>query len=98
MAEERESLLGGMLSKIKPLEKENKAQKEVKKEKKLVKSREWKFKGFYIMPENEARLRELQARFLWTEKRKVDESEILNLAIETLYDKIFEKIQKIQEK
>lgn len=88
MAEERESLLEGMLSKIKPLEKETKTQKEVKKEKKLVKSKEWKFKGFYIMPENEARLRELQARFLWKEKRKVDESEILNLAIETLYEKI----------
>jgi hypothetical protein len=88
MAEERESLLEGMLSKIKPLEKETKTQKEVKKEKKLVKSREWKFKGFYIMPENEARLREIQAHFLWKEKRKADESEIINLAIENLYDKI----------
>lgn len=88
MAEERESLLEGMLSKIKPLEKENKAQKEVKREKKLVKSKEWKFKGFYIMPENEARLRELQAYFLRKEKRKIDDSEILNLAIKTLYEKI----------
>jgi hypothetical protein len=50
------------------------------------------------MPENEARLREIQAQFLWKEKRKVDESEILNLAIETLYEKIFKKIRKIQEK
>jgi hypothetical protein len=98
MVEERESLLEGMLSKIKPIEKEAKTQKEVKKERKLVKSREWKFKGFYIMPENEARLREIQAQFLWKEKRKVDESEILNLAIETLYEKIFKKIRKIQEK
>jgi hypothetical protein len=91
MVEERESLLEGMLSKIKPIEKEAKTQKEVKKERKLVKSREWKFKGFYIMPENEARLREIQAQFLWKEKRKVDESEILNLAIETLYEKIIKE-------
>jgi len=90
MAEERESLLEGMLSKIKPLEKENKAQKEVTREKKLVKSKEWKFKGFYIMPENEARLRELQAHFLRKEKRKIDDSEILNLAIKTLYEKIIQ--------
>jgi hypothetical protein len=53
MVEEKRSLLAGMISNVKFIEKEDKSLQKKEKIEKLVKSREWKFKGFYIMPKNE---------------------------------------------
>lgn len=70
--------------------KQSKAQKKYLKNEKAeklnrtVKYKEWEFKGFYISQENELRLKELEILFLKLGKR-MDLSDILNLAIEKLY-------------
>jgi hypothetical protein len=46
-----------------------------------------KYKGFYITPENEFKLKELQMMFLKNGKR-LDESDIINMAIENLHSQI----------
>ncbi|MBX0311927.1 MAG: hypothetical protein JHC31_09140 [Sulfurihydrogenibium sp.] len=46
-----------------------------------------KYKGFYITPENEFRLKELQMMFLKNGQR-LDESDIINMAIENLHSQI----------
>jgi len=46
-----------------------------------------KYKGFYITPENEFKLKELQMMFLKNGQR-LDESDIINIAIENLHSQI----------
>jgi hypothetical protein len=46
-----------------------------------------KYKGFYITPENEFKLKELQMTFLKNGQR-LDESDIINIAIENLHSQI----------
>jgi hypothetical protein len=46
-----------------------------------------KYKGFYITPENEFKLKELQMTFLRNGQR-LDESDIINIAIENLHSQI----------
>jgi hypothetical protein len=46
-----------------------------------------KYKGFYITPENEFKLKELQMMFLRNGQR-LDESDIINIAIENLHSQI----------
>ena len=62
-------------------------QSNIRKSKKLVKRKSWKFKGFYISPENEIKLKELEFFFLKKGEKK-DTSDIINLAIEELYRKL----------
>lgn len=56
---------------------------------KLVKRKKWSFKGFYISPENNLRLKELELVFLKMGERK-DISDIINQAIEELYHRVCE--------
>lgn len=51
---------------------------------KPVKRKEWRFKGFYISPVNEVRLKEIETYYLKIGER-LDLSDIINLAIEKLY-------------
>jgi|ADKJ01.1.fsa_nt_gi hypothetical protein len=46
-----------------------------------------KYKGFYITPENEFKLKELQMTFLKNGQR-LDESDIINIALENLHSQI----------
>ena len=44
-----------------------------------------RYKGFYITEENEIRIKELQMEFL-KRKQRLDESDIINAAIEMFYN------------
>jgi hypothetical protein len=46
-----------------------------------------KYKGFYMTPENEFKLKELQMTFL-KKGQRLDESDIINMAIENLHSQI----------
>lgn len=50
----------------------------------FTKRRKWVYRGFYISPENEIRLREIEMEF-FRKGEKIDRSDIINLAIEKLY-------------
>ncbi len=54
---------------------------------KTVKRKEWSFKGFYISPDNNLRLKELEICFI-KENKKMDLSDIINLAIEELHKRL----------
>ncbi len=54
---------------------------------KTVKRKEWPFKGFYISPDNNLRLKELEIYFI-KENKKMDLSDIINFAIEELHKKL----------
>jgi hypothetical protein len=87
-----ESLLKGFLSEAK-VKKPSKGAKSIPApaiEKKLPKYKANKFKGFYITHENLVRLKELQAHFL-KEGKNLDESDILNQALELLYSQVLSK-------
>jgi hypothetical protein len=58
-----------------------------KSKKKDAKYKTHKYKGFYITPENEFKLKELQITFLKNGQR-LDESDIINMAIENLHFQI----------
>jgi hypothetical protein len=58
-----------------------------KSKKKDAKYKTHKYKGFYITPENEFKLKELQMTFL-KDGQRLDESDIINMAIENLHSQI----------
>ena len=79
MAKQQKSIISGFLSDVKTPQDEVVSEKSLKKQKK-VRYKRCRYKGFYIDPENELKLKELQMHFL-KENQKLDESEIINQAI-----------------
>lgn len=82
----KRSYLKGFLSDINLSSDQETIQKEEIKSK-LPKYKKNKYKGFYITPENEIRLKEIQTQFL-KQGQRLDESDILNKAIELMYSQI----------